>query len=93
MQKCMDRQGKVLAGLMKEVQGDDDGGLVMGTDPDKEALRVASVLGSLPPSPTPVAQLPAEHGPQPPLRRVCTPHARMVDITSWLSSHVTSKYL
>lgn len=88
----MDGQGKVLAGVMKEVLGDDDGGLVMGTDPDKEALRVASVLGSLPPSPTPVAQLPAEHGAQPPLRRVWTPHARMFDITSWLCCHVISLY-
>lgn len=47
------------------------GGTEKGTHPDEEALGVAGVFGPLPPGPTPVAQLPTEHGPQSPLWRLC----------------------
>lgn len=48
------------------------------TYPDKEALGVAGILGSLPPSSTAVAQLSAEHWTQPPLGSVCISGAQHI---------------
>ena len=41
------------------------------TYPNKKALGVAGVFGPLPARAAAVAQLPAEHGAQPPLRSIC----------------------